>query len=444
MAAKLSICSEARKQILCERPRFIVVQMGARHNYAVPAAFEQLGLLEALYTDLCGTRRLGRVAANLARFPVPMRARLAALGARIPPPEVALKTRTFDWIGLQLDFARWAGQGSFDAYASPRYRTLAHALGQSMIRAGYGGATHIYSMLGESGAYVVEAKRRGLRVICDVYIALSADNIVRAETCAFPDWSGEPPGSLSPQPVRPPNEVMLTTSDTFVCPSEFVRDDLVAAAGVPREKTIIVPYIVGESWLAIDNRPEPGRVLFAGTADLRKGIHYLAMAADRLRTRQRRYRFIIAGHATPEVRGQPICRNLEFLGRVLRTQIRQEFAEADIFVLPSLAEGSAGVTYEALGAGVPVVTTPSAGSVVRDGIDGLIVPERDPDALARAIESIVDDRPRRTRMAAAARERAREFTADRFANRFIKELCLPVHSVLSRRTDVQRFEIGPK
>jgi glycosyltransferase involved in cell wall biosynthesis len=271
----------------------------------------------------------------------------------------------------------------------------------------------------------VEAKRRGLRVICDVYIALSADNIVRAETSAFPDWSGElASGSMSPKPVQPPNEAMLTSSDTFVCPSEFVRDDLVAAAGVPREKTVIVPYMVGEQWFAIDNRPEPGRVLFAGTADLRKGIHYLAMAADRLRTRSRRYRFMIAGHARPEVRGQTICRRLEFLGRVLRTQIRQEFAAADILVLPSLAEGSAGVTYEALGSGLPVVTTKAAGSVVRDGVDGVIVPERDPDALARAIESIVEDRPRRARMAAAARDRAREFTIDRFAARLVQELGL--------------------
>ena len=50
-----------------------------------------------------------------------------------------------------------------------------------------------------------------------------------------------------------------------------------------------------------------------------------------------------------------------------------------MFVLPSLAEGSAEVTYEAIAAGVPVVTTRAAGSVVRDGIEGRIVPERDPD-----------------------------------------------------------------
>ena len=170
-----------------------------------------------------------------------------------------------------------------------------------------------------------------------------------------------------------------------------------------------------------DNRPEPGRVLFAGTADLRKGIHYLAMAAERLRAR-RRYRFRVAGHTAPEVASQPLCSGLELLGRVPRTEVNREFAEADLLALPSIAEGSAGVIYEALGAGLPVVTTRAAGSIVRDGIEGIIVPERDPEALANAIESIVEDRPRRERMGAAARERAREFTVEKFAGRLVTSL----------------------
>jgi glycosyltransferase involved in cell wall biosynthesis len=400
-------------------PRFIVVQMGARHNYAVPAAFARLGILEALYTDLCGARGLGRAVAGLARYPVPLRARLAALGARLPPPEVACKTTTFDWVGLQLNMLFWTGQAASHSLAGRRYRSLSQAIGTSMVRAGYGNATHVYSLFGEGGPFLTEAKHRGLRVVSEVYIALSTDTIIHAEARTFPEWSvALPPFTPS---VRAPNEVMLTASDTFVCPSEFVRDDLVAAAGVPRERTVVVPYTVGKQWLAVHNRPEPGRILFAGTADLRKGIHYFAMAADRLRAGHR-YRFRVAGHAVREVTSQPVCRALEFLGRLPRALIHEEFAVADLLVLPTLAEGSAGVIYEALGAGLPVVTTKAAGSVARDGIDGLIVPERDPDALAAAIESIVEDRSRRARMAAAARERAREFTVDKFASRLITSL----------------------
>jgi glycosyltransferase involved in cell wall biosynthesis len=101
-----------------------------------------------------------------------------------------------------------------------------------------------------------------------------------------------------------------------------------------------------------------------------------------------------------------------------------EFAAADVFVLPSLAEGSAETTYEALACGVPVVTTLEAGSVVRDGVDGWIVPSRDPDALANAIAEIVGDRQKRERMSRAARERARDYTWERYGERLLAALRL--------------------
>ena len=159
-----------------------------------------------------------------------------------------------------------------------------------------------------------------------------------------------------------------------------------------------------------------------GTAELRKGIHYLAMAAERLRSRGRNYDFRVAGHVSEQVRRHPMCRRLTFLGRVPRDRIHQEFQQADVFVLPSLAEGSAEVTYEALACGVPVITTKAAGSVVRDGVEGRIVPGRDSEMLAEAIQELVEDRQKRDRMAHAARDRAREYTWERYGERLVAAL----------------------
>ena len=58
-------------------------------------------------------------------------------------------------------------------------------------------------------------------------------------------------------------------------------------------------------------------------------------------------------------------------------------AAADVFVFPSLFEGSAVVTYEALACGLPSIVTPNAGSVVRDGVDGFHVPAGDVGASPR-------------------------------------------------------------
>jgi glycosyltransferase involved in cell wall biosynthesis len=107
---------------------------------------------------------------------------------------------------------------------------------------------------------------------------------------------------------------------------------------------------------------------------------------------------------------------------VPRADIKKEFLAADVFVLPTIAEGSALVTYEALACGLPVITTPNCGSVVRDGIDGFIVPVRNVEALADAIERVVSDRTLRATLSANARERAKEFTWARYGERLIDAL----------------------
>jgi len=92
------------------------------------------------------------------------------------------------------------------------------------------------------------------------------------------------------------------------------------------------------------------------------------------------------------------------------------YQQADLFVFPTVEEGSALVTYEALACGLPVVTTPNAGSVVRDGVEGLIVPIRDVDALAAAMERLRADEQLRREMGKAARARAEMFTWERHEN----------------------------
>jgi glycosyltransferase involved in cell wall biosynthesis len=73
------------------------------------------------------------------------------------------------------------------------------------------------------------------------------------------------------------------------------------------------------------------------------------------------------------------------------------------------------------------VTTLEARAVVRDGIEGRIVPARDPETLADAIVEIIEDRERRDRMARASRERARVYTWEHYGERLIGALrnCAP-------------------
>lgn len=162
-----------------------------------------------------------------------------------------------------------------------------------------------------------------------------------------------------------------------------------------------VPYAFG-AIEPVPPRPVPGRILFAGSDVLRKGLPYLAEAAQILRARGYNYEFIVAGAVPDAVRTLSDVAELTFLGHLSRQRMADEMARADLFCLPSLAEGTAAVTLEALACGLPSVVTLETGSPITDGVEGIVVPERDSVAVADAINAIVGDRERRARMADAA------------------------------------------
>ena len=93
------------------------------------------------------------------------------------------------------------------------------------------------------------------------------------------------------------------------------------------------------------------------------------------------------------------------------------FADAHIYVYPSLHEGSTVSIYEAMASGLPVVTTPNAGSVIRDGVDGFVVPVRDVDATRERIEKLYRDPVLRAAMAKSTAERAADYSWDAYVRR---------------------------
>ena len=89
-----------------------------------------------------------------------------------------------------------------------------------------------------------------------------------------------------------------------------------------------------------------------------------------------------------------------------QTDVRPYYALMDVHVLPSLREGFPNVVLEASAMGTPTVTTDATGCVdaVRPGETGLVVPARDPAALAASLDRLLADQDARERMGAAARE----------------------------------------
>ena len=94
-----------------------------------------------------------------------------------------------------------------------------------------------------------------------------------------------------------------------------------------------------------------------------------------------------------------------FEGAVNQDRIREMYRNADVFCLPSFAEGIPVVLMEAMAMGIVCVSTFIAGipELIRDGIDGMLVPAGDLDALTAALAKLIDDPELRSRLAANGR-----------------------------------------
>ena len=191
--------------------------------------------------------------------------------------------------------------------------------------------------------------------------------------------------------------------------------------------------------LSPDLAPEPSdhlRLLFVGRAEERKGLPILLRAFEALVERFPA-RLAIVGVEPGEVRRllavPDLERQIDLHGRVERTELGRLLASADLLCAPSLAGESFGmVLTEAFAAGTPVIASGIAGyrDVVEDGVDGVLVPPGDPQALAEAIRQVHEQPGRIEAMGAAARKSSRRFAWPEVARR--------IESVYERALEVVR------
>ncbi len=137
-------------------------------------------------------------------------------------------------------------------------------------------------------------------------------------------------------------------------------------------------------------------LLFAGCFEKRKGAEILMDAMGRLGTIP--WRLELAGSVSSNIaeRARTFFADsrVKHVGLLSRQELASAMARADVFIFPSLSEGSARVVFEALASGCYVITTPNSGSIVEDGIHGAVVPPGDGLALAEAIEYAYQHRDR--------------------------------------------------
>ena len=159
-------------------------------------------------------------------------------------------------------------------------------------------------------------------------------------------------------------------------------------------------------------------ILFVGRFEPRKGTLDMLKAYRILRQTGCDCRLLMVGGGPQEREARRYVatrrlRGVEFLGRVSDDERDQLFRTADVYVSPATGRESFGIVLlEAMSAGTPIVASDIHGykGVVRRGREGLLVPPREPKAVASSIARVLGDPALAADMAAAGRARAEEFS----------------------------------
>ncbi|MHB9073701.1 MAG: glycosyltransferase family 4 protein [Desulfobaccales bacterium] len=393
-------------------------------NYAVPVNLQRAGMLAHLYTDSYvgpgsawhWLTKLDRVIPETWK-PATFRRLLQRRMDGLPSEKIT----AFNLFGLRyaLAFGRLTDLDALDKFFWEYGRKFCDLILQTEIPA----ADVVYGFYAVAFSLFNHVKLQNKIKILEKTSTpeILEYDLFSTEYNLWPQWESPYPDREVMQPLFELDRQEWESADFIFCASEFVAQGL-TGLGVPKERIRVVPYGLEVARRRLERQAwdahRPLRVLFLGRVTLRKGVQYFSEALRRLNSTRVEARIVGPVTVSPEARRQ-LQGVAEVVGPVTRAEVDRHYAWADLFVFPSICEGSAGVNYEALAAGLPVITTPNSGSVVRDGVDGFIVPIRDAAVLAEKIGFLASNPDMVAWMSQNAQERSKEFTWEKYGGRLV-------------------------
>ena len=218
---------------------------------------------------------------------------------------------------------------------------------------------------------------------------------------------------------------VLRAADAVMANSSAVAE-LLEGVVEPGKLTVVLNGTTGLGATvepAEDYLPGEPLVLTVGYLIERKGIDHLIAAIGRLRRDRRRVHLAIVGdgrlrHALEEqAAAEGVADSVHFLGRMPHARVLALMARAQLFALPSWDEAFGLVYTEAMAQTTPVLATRGEGpeDFIEDGVNGSLVPARDPEAIAGVIAGVLDDPEGAAAIGAAGRATALELSWQRNA-----------------------------
>ncbi|TRX23000.1 glycosyltransferase family 4 protein [Flavobacterium franklandianum] len=294
---------------------------------------------------------------------------------------------------LHLDFLLSHEKGFF--CIDKVYQKHDKWVANSLVAAKKEGITGVYAY--EDGALATFAKAKKLDINCiyDLPIGYwkSARLLMQNEFDSNPNWSETLTGFNDSQTKLHKKDQELSLADIVFVASSFTKKTLEEYPGnLPEIK--VIPYGFPEvsqkkKYLSLVNRKL--KILFVGGLSQRKGLSYLFEAVEGLQNKVELT--IIGNKAVPNCNALNIAlEQHHWIPSLSHDQVLSCMREHDVFVFPSLFEGFGLVITEAMSQGVPVITTDrTAGpDVIKDGVDGWIVPAGSSEAIKEVFTKILE------------------------------------------------------
>lgn len=209
-------------------------------------------------------------------------------------------------------------------------------------------------------------------------------------------------------------------ADYIVVPSDFAYKSFLDS-GFDINKVVKIPYGYDpQIFKPAPRKDNIFRVLFCGNIILRKGIVYLLEAWDKLNFKDAE--LVLVGRIFNETKAilkKYISKNrsIKIKGFMPYSEIVNQYQQADVFILPSLEEGSALVNYEAMACGLPVITTFNSGSVTRNGMDGFIIQPQNTAQICEKLLYFYDNRQKAKQMGLSASEYVKNYTWEKYSEK---------------------------
>lgn len=393
--------------------RWIIAQLGAREHYVIPRTLHQRGRLAALLTDAwVPPQHLLRYLPGLQSLkdryhPALQTAQVQSATMSLLTFEAQARLKGWEGWTRMIRRNRW-----FEQHVTRMLDSIWEAHTREPVVFSYSYAAH---------DLFTEAKKRGVFcVLGQIDAGPHEEDLVAAEHKRQSVYSHDQVRAPAPYWKRWREECAM--ADLIVVNSAWSKEAL-SESGIAGDRVQVVPLAYEAPQTApVSSYPDsfseerPLRVLYLGTLTLRKGLARLVEAAQHIQDMPVKIT-VVGGGALSVPDSARNAPNIEWVGRVPRSDVNRHYRDSDIFLFPTLSDGFGLTQLEAMSQGLPVIASERCGDVVEHNENGWRLPAPTPEAIADALRLCLSEPMRLARWSRQARSTVADYHPERVIDR---------------------------